>query len=232
MDSVMYLIGIYGKGGIHMKQVIKKAITAAFCVTILLSLSACGNDNTQQISEQLQGTWTANNGNISYEFNNDRFLCSTLKLLQNDGYYIIRDKTIELLYDNGVEGELTYTFDNQSLSISSENNKLEKEGADENVVDESPTSNAVITTASEAIQAVKDYWYTNQKIAEHFGYKNFYEPEYGTCTAVPAKDGSINGWKVTLKGNMNGYVDDYHSELENQTFTLTTFVTDTGIIYP
>ena len=201
-------------------------------ITVLLSLTACGNDNTQQISEQLQGKWTSSNKYISYEFNNDRFSSRTMLTPSNDGYYIIRDNTLELLYDNGVEAELTYTFDNQSLSISSENNKLEKEGANENAVDESPASNAVITTADEAIQAVKTYPGTSQTIANYFKFKNFYEPEYGTCTAVPAKDGSINGWNVTLKGNMSGYVDDYHSELENQTFTLTAFVTDTGIVYP
>lgn len=57
------------------------------------------------------------------------------------------------------------------------------------------------------------------------GFKTFSEPQFGTCSAEQNGDGS---WAVTLKGNMQGYVDDYQTDFEQYKFDVTATVSKTG----
>ena len=56
-------------------------------------------------------------------------------------------------------------------------------------------------------------------------FKQFYDPDYGTCAATENSDGS---WNVTLNGNMTGYTDDFNSKFEIKKFTVTAKVSSNG----
>ena len=91
-------------------------------------------------------------------------------------------------------------------------------------------SNQKITSSSEAISAVKNYlpgtsFSLEQRIAGALGFKNFYDPKYGTSSANQNSDGS---WEVTIKGSMTGYVDDYHDDLKSYKFEVSATVSETG----
>jgi GGDEF domain-containing protein len=78
----------------------------------------------------------------------------------------------------------------------------------------------------QAISAVKNYGLgLDQRIATSLGYKEFHDPDYGTTSATKNEDGS---WSVTIKGSMFGYVDEYHSQLENYKFDVSATVTEDG----
>lgn len=89
-----------------------------------------------------------------------------------------------------------------------------------------------ITTSSQAISAVKNYasgspFGLEQRIASSLGFKNFYEPKFGTSDAVQNTDGS---WTVTMKGSMSGYVDEYHNDFETYKFEVSATVSATGSV--
>ena len=93
-------------------------------------------------------------------------------------------------------------------------------------------SNESITTSSQAISAVKNYMpgsalSLNQKIAGALGFKNFHDPQFGTSTATQNSDGS---WDVNIKGNMSGYVDDYHDVFESYNFEVDATVSENGMV--
>lgn len=89
-----------------------------------------------------------------------------------------------------------------------------------------------ITSSSQAISAVKNYMSgtslsLEQRIAGALGFKNFYDPQYGTSSADQNSDGS---WDVTIKGSMTGYVDDYHDDLESYKFEVSATVSESGSV--
>ena len=82
------------------------------------------------------------------------------------------------------------------------------------------------TSEAQVIAEVKNYGLgLDQRIASSLGYKEFYDPDYGTASATKNDDGS---WSVSIKGSMFGYVDDYHSQLENYKFEVSATVTEDG----
>lgn len=81
---------------------------------------------------------------------------------------------------------------------------------------------------SEAIAAVKNDSGIAQKIANLYGLKFFYQPDYGTCTATQNYSG---GWSVTLKGTISGYTDDYKTNFSyDNKFTVKASVSDSGYV--
>lgn len=80
-------------------------------------------------------------------------------------------------------------------------------------------------TEYEAISIAKKDSYVVGRIADYHGLKFYYDPDYGTCTA--SKQGNL--WKVTLKGTISGYKDDYKSVFEyDKTFRATVDVSLDG----
>ena len=88
------------------------------------------------------------------------------------------------------------------------------------------SDNTGIKYSSQAIQAVKND-NLEQRIANALGFKKFYSPEYGTSSAEKNYDGS---WDVTIKGNMSGYVDDYHDDFESYKFLVDATVYESGSV--
>ena len=84
-----------------------------------------------------------------------------------------------------------------------------------------------IEYSSEAINAVKEWNFTEIEIASELGFNSYYSPEYGTSTATQNEDGS---WDVTLKGNMSGYIGDYHDNFETYRFVVTAEVSEHGYV--
>ena len=99
----------------------KKTISLLLVLALLLGLCACGSKNTYYVDEQLQGSWEAYGGIAHYEFSNGRFTCETiiegLSLGVKPGTYKITGSKIKLLYDNGVKGNIKYTYENGSLTL-------------------------------------------------------------------------------------------------------------------
>lgn len=96
----------------------------------------------------------------------------------------------------------------------------------------STESEKKIETSSQAINAVKNYasgsaFSLEQRIAAALGFNNFYSPEYGNSSAAKDSDGS---WDVTIKGNMSGYVDEYHDDFETYKFEVSATVTESGSV--
>lgn len=84
-----------------------------------------------------------------------------------------------------------------------------------------------IKYSSEAVKVVKEWSYTEREIARELGFNSYYDPEYGTSTASQNEDGS---WDVTLKGNMSGYIGDYHDNFETYRFVVTAEVSEHGYV--
>ena len=87
-----------------------------------------------------------------------------------------------------------------------------------------------ITYAGAAIDRAKNgdgFSSASFEISWDLGFKEYYKPDWGTCNAEKNADGS---WKVTLKGKMSGYIDDYHDEYESYTFEYTVTVEENGDI--
>ena len=98
----------------------KKALSIFLALLMCLSLCACSK--TASIEKDLQGEWIAENNNGGfYTFTDGRFSCETiiagLSLGIKEGNYEITETVITLNYDNGVVGELSYIFENGTLSI-------------------------------------------------------------------------------------------------------------------
>ncbi len=92
------------------------------------------------------------------------------------------------------------------------------------------TKKRVIETESQAIQAVKSDSHTTKQIARKLGFNNYYSPDYGVCSAYFTSIGEE--WRVTLKGSMSGYVDEYHDDFETYQFIYETTVDpETGHVY-
>ena len=84
-----------------------------------------------------------------------------------------------------------------------------------------------IKNSYDAIDVVKEYHFTESEIARELGFNSYYDPEYGTSTASQNEDGS---WDVTLKGNMSGYIGDYHDNFETYRFVVTAEVSEHGYV--
>ena len=83
-------------------------------------------------------------------------------------------------------------------------------------------------TKSEAISIAKGSSEVHNEIAKKFGMKFFYVPDWGTVTAEEEYGGS---WKVTLKGTISGYTDDYKSDFEyDKKFTAYVTVSTSGYV--
>ncbi len=63
-------------------------------------------------------------------------------------------------------------------------------------------------TRYDAITIAKQDAYVQRIIANCYGLKFFYAPDYSTCTATKNGD----DWEVTLKGTISGYTDAYKSD--------------------
>ncbi len=80
---------------------------------------------------------------------------------------------------------------------------------------------------STAISKAQSSKTVQNAIADKYGMKFYYTPDWGTCTATKSGD----GWKVTLKGNISGYTDDYKSNfIYDKKFTATVTVSGTGYV--
>ena len=86
-------------------------------------------------------------------------------------------------------------------------------------------TSASVVTSSQAISAVQYSFGLEQKIARELGFNNFYSPDFGVGDATEKGDGS---WKVTLKGSMGGYVDEYVDDFESYKFKVTADVSKYG----
>lgn len=98
----------------------KKTLSLFLALVMCLSLCACGD--TAAIEKALQGKWEPENvsGGV-YTFNDGHFSCETvisgLSLGPKEGSYKISGNVIKLIYDNGVDAELEFTYKNGTLSI-------------------------------------------------------------------------------------------------------------------
>ena len=93
----------------------KKAISLILMLALCFGLCACGVD-TAAVDRELQGKWTNATGMAAYRFDDGRFACATI-IDTKEGSYEITNRKIVLNYDNGVTGELSYTFKNGVLSL-------------------------------------------------------------------------------------------------------------------
>ena len=96
--------------------------------------------------------------------------------------------------------------------------------------DSSSDSGNTITSANEAIQAVKSgngWTDAANEIAVDLGFKRYGDPSWGTCSASQNPDGS---WDVTLKGKISGYTDDYNDNFESETFDYTVTIGADGSV--
>ena len=95
----------------------KKIISLLLIMTMLLTLCACGEKKA--IEKQLQGDWKDNKLGINIlTFDNGK-VSSAIGQTVKHGTYKIEDGKIVLIYENGVEGELEYTFENNELKLKS-----------------------------------------------------------------------------------------------------------------
>ena len=89
----------------------------------------------------------------------------------------------------------------------------------------SSSSVNTIDSESEAIAAVKDSFNIEQRIASAAGFAWFGNPDYGTSQAEEKGDGY---WRVTIKGNLSGYTDEYKTDLDIKKFTVAATVDSEG----
>ena len=96
----------------------KKVLSFVLVLALCLSLCACFGTTAEK---ELQGTWEHENGMATYIFFEGRFSCETIvagmSLGIKEGSYEISDTAIVLHYDNGVDAELSYTFNSGLLQI-------------------------------------------------------------------------------------------------------------------
>ena len=93
----------------------KRTIAMVLVLVLGIALCACGAD-AAAVDRELQGKWSNASGMAVYNFTNGRFSCSTI-IDTRSGSYEISGSKIVLKYDNGVTGELSYTFKNGNLSL-------------------------------------------------------------------------------------------------------------------
>lgn len=72
--------------------------------------------------------------------------------------------------------------------------------------DYSSGSSTTSITRSQAISYAKSSSIVLDKIADLYGLKFYYTPDWGTTTATQDSNGH---WKVVIKGTISGYLDDY-----------------------
>ena len=66
------------------------------------------------------------------------------------------------------------------------------------------------------------------EIADCWRMQYYYTPEWGSCTAKQIAGGD---WQVILKGNIDGYTDEYKTDfIYNKAFKATVTVDESGII--
>lgn len=84
-----------------------------------------------------------------------------------------------------------------------------------------------VDSSSFAISCVKNDEYVKQMIAQRLSFNYFFAPRYGQSTADENSDGS---WTVTVKGTMQGYIDEYHRELKTYSFEATATISRQGVV--
>lgn len=102
-----------------------------------------------------------------------------------------------------------------SLCACGGGDKSSSEKKDEDTIESDYDTDELSET--KVISAAKENWNVVENLANKLGFKQYYSPQYGTCTAKEGDDGL---WTYTLKGTMSGYVDDYHSDLKSKQFTV------------
>jgi predicted nucleic acid-binding Zn ribbon protein len=118
-----------------------------------------------------------------------------------------------------------------TMPPSDTNNTTSNNSNDVSSVDGSGGKEVVIKSGQEALTAAKKYVSNNkelmeQKIAAECGFKTFYSPKYSTYDDFP----HTSSWTVYVKGIINGYTDDYGSNLKTYNFTVSISVSKYGDI--
>lgn len=83
-------------------------------------------------------------------------------------------------------------------------------------------------TRSQAISYAKNSSTVQNKIANLYGLKFYYTPDWGIATATKQSNGD---WEVVIKGNISGYTDDYKTDyVYDKKFTVTVTVYSFGYV--
>ena len=94
--------------------------------------------------------------------------------------------------------------------------------------DYSGGSTTTSITRSQAISYAKSSSTVQNKIANLYGLKFYYTPDWGTITATKQSNGD---WKVVIKGTISGYTDDYKTDfVYDKKFTVTVTVYSFGYV--
>lgn len=84
-------------------------------------------------------------------------------------------------------------------------------------------------SSSTAIYLAQKSTKVQNAIADLYGLKTFYEPNWGNCTYKADFDSYC--WEITLKGNISGYTDDYRTNfVHDKKFSAIVIVTAKGNI--
>ena len=102
----------------------KKFIAIALLIVMIATMCVGCGDPLKKVEKKIEGTWrvdvTDQLGAI-YVFEDGRVTCTPIimgtHMDPNSGNYTIVEGKILLSYDNGVEGDLAYTFENNTLRI-------------------------------------------------------------------------------------------------------------------
>lgn len=94
--------------------------------------------------------------------------------------------------------------------------------------DYSGGSTTTSITRSQAISYAKSSSTVQNKIANLYGLKFYYTPNWGTTTATKQSNGD---WEVVIKGTISGYTDDYKTDyVSDKKFTVTVTVYSFGYV--
>jgi len=117
----------------------KKVLVISFILSIILGLSGCGakkgmdENEVRKIDKMLQGTWTLSTSEEvqgEYVFKNGHVSVTAivmgLALDPNEGNYTIDNSVIKIVYDNGVETEVSYVYENDQLELEASGTPLYK----------------------------------------------------------------------------------------------------------
>lgn len=72
-----------------------------------------------------------------------------------------------------------------------------------------------ITNEIQAINTVKDFFDTPERICDALGFVMYANPDYGVCSAEQNSDGT---WDVVLKGKMTGSMNETKTDIRTYGF--------------
>ena len=82
-------------------------------------------------------------------------------------------------------------------------------------------------TKAEAIEKAQKSSKVQNAIANAWGLKQYYVPNWGVCSAEKSGD----DWDVTLKGNISGYTDEYQKDfVYDKGFSVKVTVSSSGTV--